>query len=141
MAYELGKDWRIAIGDGESSEAFDLIGGEGSFDWTRQSQEIDLGTKDDSDYALGDFGITRITFNVSGKLKLPDDGLERAFAVSKSASKRVNWQVKKNSVIKYAGQVAIGNFSMSAPTEGPATYSFTAIASAVPTTDNIGASA
>ena len=32
MAIEFGKNWRLKIGDGEASEAFDAIGGEGGLD-------------------------------------------------------------------------------------------------------------
>lgn len=140
MGYELGKDWRIHVGDGAiPTEAFVVMGGEGSFEFTRASQEIDLSTKDDGEYALGDFGTQKITIAVSGKLKLPDASIQRIFTVSKSTSKRTKMKIRKGTTDKFLGEVAIGNFSMSAPTEGAVTYSFTATASAVPTVDDIAA--
>ena len=70
MAIEFGKNWRLKIGDGEASEAFDAIGGEGGLDWTRQSKEIDTGSKDTGQYGTMGYGRQTVSFRVSGKLTL-----------------------------------------------------------------------
>jgi predicted secreted protein len=139
MGVEYGKDWRIKIGDGGGTEVFDAIGGEGSFDWARASDEIDLSSKDDGIYKSTGYGQQAITFSISGKVKLPDAGLERADTVSKSSPPEVNIQVVKGAVIKFEGRVAIGNFSCSFPSDGPATYSFAMKNVGAPVTDDLGA--
>jgi len=139
MGVEYGKDWRINIGDGEETEAFDVLGGEGSFDWSRQSDEIDLSSKDDGVYKSSSYGQQAITFSVSGKVKLPDDGLERASEVAKTSPPEVNIKVMKGTIVKYAGKVGIGNFSASFPGDGPATYTFEMKNVGAPTTDDLGA--
>lgn len=140
MAYELGTTWRIHVGDGAGSEVFSALGGEGSFEWQRSSDSIDFSTKDSAIYKPMNYGAHSIMFNVSGKVELPDTALERINTVQKSTTKTCNIQIKKGSIIKYAGEVAIGNFSASAADGQPVTYSFNMVASDVPTTDNIGAS-
>jgi predicted secreted protein len=140
MAVEYGKEWRIKIGDGASgTEGFDIIGGEGSFEWSRSSDEIDLSSKDDGVYKSSSYGQQAITFSISGKVKLPDDGLERAADVAKTSPPEVNIQVVKGAVKKFAGRVGIGNFSTSFPTDGPATYTFNMKNVGAPTIDNLGA--
>ena len=139
MATEFGKNWRVKIGDGEASEAFDVIGGEGSFDWNRQSKEIDTSSKDDGAYATMGYGRQSITFSVSGKLKLPDVGLERVDEIAKSGTPEVNVQITKGAIVKYQGLIAIGNFSCSFPDNDVATFTFDMKAAAVPTVDDLGA--
>lgn len=140
MAYVLGKDWRFCVGDGTTpTESFTAIGGEGSFEWSRASDQIDLSTKDDPTYKFMSFGLQSISFNVSGKVKLPDAALERIDTIAKSGDPMLNIQIKNGSTVKFEGKVGIGNFSTSFPNEGPATYSFTAMLSATPVLDDLGA--
>lgn len=140
MAYELGKDWRIYVGDGGGTEVFDALGGEGSFEFQRQATEIDLSTKDDSDYAVGDFGLMKITITVSGNVKLPDTSIERLLDKAKDATdKKTNIQIKDGSIVKFAGEVAVGGNGITASKDGAVVYSFTLIASAAPTTDDMAA--
>lgn len=139
MGTERGLDWRIQIGDGATPEVFTNIGGEISFDWKRSSQEQDESTKDDGIYGSSSFGQQKITFSVNGNVKLPDAGLEAAFAASKASPPEVNVKVVKGAIVKYAGLVAIGNFSSSFPKDGSATYSFDMVNVGAPTTDDLGA--
>jgi len=140
MAKELGKNWRMYVGDGATpTEGFDVMGGEGSLSWSRASTEIDMTTKDDGVYGAQQFGLQSIKFGVSGKLSLPDDAMSRINTVAKSGTPEVNIQIKKGSIVKYAGEVSVGNLSLEFPTEGAATYSFTLVASETPTTDNLAA--
>lgn len=139
MAYELGKDWRVYVGDGAGTEVFTALGGEGSFEMQRASDDIDLTTKDNTTYKSGTYGLQTITLSVSGKVKLPDTALTRIDTVAKSGTPEVNIQIKKGATTKFAGAVAIGNFSLSFPAEGAATYSFSLRNVGAPTTDNIGA--
>lgn len=139
MGTEYGKDWRIHIGDGAGVEAFTQIGGELSFTWQRQSQEIDDSTKDDGDYGSTHYGQQKITFNVNGNVKLPDVGLERASDVSKSATKEANIKVMKGATVKYQGKVKIGNFSTEHGKDGPVTYTLAMANAGAPTIDDLGA--
>jgi hypothetical protein len=139
---EQGRDWRIQIGDGEAgTEGFDLIGGELSFDWDRSTQEFDDSTKDDGDYGSTGFGQQKINFSISGNVKLPDDGLERAAEVARSSPYEANVRVMRGAVVKYAGRIAIGNFKTSHPKDGPVAYSFNMVNRGAPTVDDLGASA
>jgi hypothetical protein len=116
MGTERGLDWRIQIGDGGGPEVFTNIGGEISFDWKRSSEEIDESTKDDGPTAARPIGQQKITFSVNGNLKLPDPGLEAAFAPRRLAA-RGQRKVVKGATVKFAGKVAIGNFSGDAQQE------------------------
>lgn len=137
---EYGKDWRLQIGDGaDPDEAFTNVGGEGSLDWKRSSDNIDLSSKDDGIYKSQSFGQQTITLSLSGKVKLPDTGLQAAFAASKTSPPEVNVQIVKGAVVKFAGRVGVGNFSCSFPDDGPATYSFDMTNVGAPTTDDLGA--
>ena len=140
MAYELGKDWRFCVGNGATpTEVFTPLGGEGSFEMSRASDQIDLSSKDDATYKFNTFGLQTISFNVSGKVKLPDTALQRIDTIAKSGSPTVMIQIKKGSTIKFHAEVGIGNFSASFPNGDAATYSFTAVLTATPIVDNIGA--
>jgi hypothetical protein len=139
MGTEKGLDWRIHIGNNAEPEVFVPIGGEISFDWKRTSEEIDESTKDDGLYGATSYGQQKITFSINGNVKLPDVGLERAADVSKTAPPEANIKVMKGATVKYAGKVAIGNFSTSHPKNGPVTYSFDMANKGAPTTDDLGA--
>lgn len=114
---------------------FTQLGGEGSFELQRASDDIDLTTKDDTTYKNGTFGLMQITLSVSGKVKLPDTALTRIDTVARSGTPNVNIQIKKGATVKFACAVGVGNFSASYPADGPATYSFTMRNTAAPGTD------
>lgn len=139
MGTEYGKDWRIKIGDGAVPEVFTPIGGETSFDWKRSSQEIDLSDKDSGVYGSSSYGQQKITISVSGNVKLPDVGLEKAADVAKSAPPEVTVQITKGATVKFEGLVGVGNFSTSHGKDGPVTYSFDLSNIGAPTTDDLGA--
>lgn len=141
MAYVLGKDVILKVGDGAGSEVFTALGGEGELSWSRSSDEIDLTTKDDDTYKNSSYGLQSISIGVSGKVKLPDTALERVDTVAKSGTPNVNVQIyrRDTSVVIFAGAVAVGNFSCEFPSGGAATYSFAMKNVGAPTTDDIGA--
>lgn len=140
MATKQGKDSRLHIGDGATpTEAFDMIAGETNWDYAATSNEIDESSKDDGELAAFGYGQRKVTIKVNGIVKLPDDGLSRAIEVSKSQTKRTNIKLLEGAIVLYAGEVAIGNVQMTGPKDGPRTWSFDMVASAVPTTDNLAA--
>ena len=87
------------------------------------------------------YGRQTVSFRVSGKLTLPDTGLERADEIAKSATPEVNVQVVKGSIVKFEGLVSIGNVSCSFPDDEVATYSFDMKVADAPVTDDLGATA
>jgi len=140
MGIEYGNDWRIMVGDGATPEVFTALGGEVSFDWKRTSDKLDLSTKDDGIYKSGSYGQQEITISVNGKVKLPDTAFENIADVAKTAPPQLNIQIAKGAIIKFEGEVGIGNFSASFPANQPATYSFDMVNVGAPVTDDLGAS-
>jgi hypothetical protein len=51
----------------------------------------------------------------------------------------VNVKIVKGATVKFAGKIAIGNFSTTYNKTGPVTYSFDMANVGAPTTDNLGA--
>lgn len=141
MGTEHGLDWRIHIGDGATPEVFIPIGGETGFDFKRTSDEIDESTKDDGIYGSTSYAQQKITFSVTGNLKLPDPGIERVVDISKARPPEVNIQVMRGAIVKYAGKVAIGAVSTQHPVKGVVPYSFDMVNKGAPTIDDLGATA
>ncbi len=139
MGQEYGQDWRIQIGDGGGTEVFTIIGGEITFDWKRSSNETDISTKDDGVYGSTTYLTQKITLSVSGNVKLPDAGLERASDVAKQVPPQCNVKIMKGAAVKFASAVAIGNFSTTHPKNGPVTFSFDMSNVGAPTVDDLGA--
>jgi len=139
MANEQGKDWRVAIKTG--SNVFTPIGGETALDFTRSSAEQDQSDKDSGIYGATTYGQQKIALKSSGNLKLPDAGFTAAEAASKLSPPEIEVQIKRGTVIKFQGLVAIGNFSANFPKDGPATWSMDMANAAAPTVDNLSAAA
>lgn len=137
MTTQMGKDWRLQFGDGANAETFATLGGEKSFDWSRDSNDVDTSDKD------GPSGVLvpgRIKFSVSGNLKLPDAALLRAYNAAKTGS-FIDLKVMNGTIVKFAGQVTVGNWKGTFGADGPVPYSFDMANAAVPTTDDLGAAA
>jgi predicted secreted protein len=139
MANEQGKDYRVHIKTASGPDVFTAIGGETNLSWKRSSQEQDQSDKDTGIYGASTYGQQKISFAVSGNLKLPDAGFSAANTASKASPPEIEIQVKKGAVIKFQGKVAIGNFSAEFPTTGPATYSYDMANADVPSVDNLAA--
>ena len=73
-------------------------------------------------------------------MKLPDAGLVALEAASKATPPHIEIEIKKGEVTRFAGMVAVGNFSADFPL-GTATWSAEMVNAAVPTTDHLTASA
>jgi len=141
MAQEYGKDWRVCIGDGATTEVFTALGGETSFSFRRSSQEIDFSDKDSGTYGSTGYGQQKITISPSGNLKLPDPAFSKLFTASKASPPEINIQIKKGSVIKFHGKVGIGNFSSDADRNGPVTFSCDLSNIGAPIVDDLTAAA
>lgn len=144
MPFVEGGLWRIEIGDGVTpTPGYNVIGGETSFDWSRQTKEFDNSSKDDGAYAATGFGSKSVSIRVSGKVKLPDTGLERADDVSKLATPTTMVRIVEiaTDIVKYEGSMGIPNFSSSFSNDEPATYNFDLKSAAAPTVDDLGATA
>lgn len=135
---EYGKDWQVCAGDGATPEVFTPIGGETSFDWKTATDKIDLSTKGDGNLKAQGFGQSSIDFAVQGKVKVPDASLSAIYDASQASPNTINIQVKTRAgVIKYEGQVGVGNFSCSAPNGDAVTYSFDMSATQTPTVNSL----
>lgn len=135
---EYGKDWQVCAGDGtEGAEVFTALGGETSFDWKTATDKIDLSTKGDGNLKAQGFGQSSIDFTVQGKLKVPDTALSAVYAASKASPPVINIQIKKGTVIKYHGQVGIGNFSATAPNGDAVSFSFDMSATETPIVNDL----
>jgi len=138
---DYGKDWVVAVGIAGNPESFTEIGGQTSLDWKTSTDKIDLSTKEDGNLKAQGFGQSTIDFTVQGKVKIPDAGLAAMYAASQAVPPVVDVQIKKGTIIKYQGQIGVGNFSASAPVGDAVTYSYDMTATQVPTVNNMMASA
>lgn len=136
---EFGKDWRIKIGDGATPEVFTAIGGETGHKWSRSSQEIDISDKDSGIYGSTSYGQQKISFDLSGNLKLPDDGFEALETASKTSPPHVNVEVVKGAIVKFKGLVAVGAISADFQTQGPVPYTATLVNVGAPAVDDLTA--
>ncbi|AJP72928.1 phage tail tube protein [Sphingomonas hengshuiensis] len=141
MATEYGKESRIHVGDGETVEDFLPIAGEQSWDYSASSSEQDESSKDDADIAAMSYGPRKITISANGITKLPDDGLERVLEISKSTTRKGMVKLMKGAIVRFHGQVGVGNVKMTGSKDGPVTWSFDMVACATPIVDNLAASA
>ncbi len=134
---EYGKDWQIYAGIAGSPETFTVLGGETTFDWKNSTDKIDLSTKGDGQLKAQGWGQSTFDFTVQGKLKVPDAALSAFYVASQAAPPVIDIEIKKGAIIKYSGQVGIGNFSLTAPNGDAVAFSFDMTATAVPTVNNL----
>jgi hypothetical protein len=93
----------MKISDGSTPGVFSTIGGEGTWSKKVSTEQIDLSSKDDGKIKAQGWGQQTITFSVSGKVKLPDTGLEKDLRrlQRRRAGDRV--QLVKGGVVKWQG--------------------------------------
>jgi hypothetical protein len=132
MVTEFGKDTRLNFGDGADPEVFAVLGGEGSYDRTQASTDVDT---TDKDGPAGLYVPGRIGWSVSGNVKLPDVGFSRIVAASKSGLPIDLKETFKGTTVRYLGPVTIGNLKLTRGSTGAVPYTFDMTAFAVPTTD------
>ncbi len=135
MATEQGRETRIFIKTGDNTKV--KIGGETTFSYKRNTPSIDTADKDGGS---GSFGQATINISTSGNVKLPDAGLVALDVASKATPPHIEIEIMKGEVTRFAGLVAVGNFSADFPL-GTATWSAEMVNAAVPTTDNLTATA
>ncbi|AGH48768.1 hypothetical protein G432_05205 [Sphingomonas sp. MM-1] len=137
-----GKDVRVLIGDGATpSEAFDPIGGEVTLQWGDSSAEFDTSSKDDGEFNLVSYAGRSVRFTMNGKVKLPDDGYERLIEVRNSSPPEATLQIKKGSIVLYEGTCGWGSNDTDFTNNQAGTWSAVAAPSAVPTINNLAATA
>ncbi len=83
---KLGKNYRLKVGDGATTEAFAQVGGEGTLSFKGSSDKIDTSSKDDGNYKSSAYGQTEVMISLSGVLKLPDAGLATTTKIARSTS-------------------------------------------------------
>jgi predicted secreted protein len=124
--HKYGKDYRIKISDGNATPAYLVVSGEGNFSLKRNSDKIDLSSKDDGFYKAVGAGQQEVGISVAGKLKTPDAGFGRLQIVYGA-----------NAVVVFQGNVAISNLSYSASNNGAVDWTCELYCSDAPTIDNI----
>ncbi len=139
MATRYGKDYRLKIKTGAAT--FILIGGEQQLTRKGSSREIDTSSKDDGLYETSGQGQKKITLSVSGKVKLPDEGLEAVYEAQKSAVPEGEFQIVHvlTGAVVFQAPMSIGNWSDSFNNNEAVPYSFDLNLTAAPTIDDIAA--
>lgn len=132
---EFGKDTRLKFSLTDVAADYKNLGGEKSFDWTQGSTDNDISDKDGP---AGVYTPGRVTFAVSGNVKLPDDGIALVYAAIKAGTV-VYVQAAKGAIIKYQGPVSCGNWKGTFGTDGPVPYSFDMQGAGVPSVNDLGA--
>jgi predicted secreted protein len=137
--HKYGKDYRIKISDGNATPAYLVVSGEGNFSLKRNSDKIDLSSKDDGFYKAVGAGQQEVGISVAGKLKTPDAGFGRLTSVSTTVPPETNIQIVygANAVVVFQGNVAISNLSYSASNNGAVDWTCELYCSDAPTIDNI----
>jgi hypothetical protein len=140
MPVELGKNYKIYIGDGAATEVFTSLGGQGSLSWQRAFKAIETSSKDNGIYGSAKSGLQNITMTVTGRLNVPDTAFEDLYNYSKSGTPEMNIEVRKGSTVKYKGKMSIsGTFTADMPYEGAVDYSFDLTNVEAPVTDSLTA--
>ena len=134
---KLGKDYRLKVGDGSSTEVFNIVGGEGTLSFKGASDKIDTSSKDDGQYKSMAFGQTEISLDLSGILKLPDTGLAALDTAFKSGVPIDIQIVYQSTTTKFSGSVYVGNRSVDLTNNQAAKYSFTLALNGAPTLDSL----
>jgi hypothetical protein len=138
MANEQGKDWRLFI---KSGNGYIPVGGETTLSMKRASEKQDASDKDSGVYGASVYGQQTVSFSLGGNLKLPDPGFTALEAASKLSPPNIEAQLQRGGVVKYDGELSIGNFSAEFPAKGLATWSCDMDNAAAPTVDNLSATA
>ena len=137
MSTEQGRETRIFIVTGDGANGLVKIGGETTFSYKRNTPSLDTSDKDGGS---GSYGQATIAISPSGNVKLPDAGLVALEAASKLVPPHCVIKIMKGAVVRFHGEVGVGNFSADFPL-GTATWSAEMTNSAVPIVDNLTATA
>ena len=140
MANQYGRNYRIKVKPAGGAAGV-VIGGETGFNMKRSSQEQDISDKDGGIYGSTSYGQQKISFSVSGNTKLPDAGYSAIYAASKANPPEIDIEIDDVGTTRYAGRVAVGNFSQDHPTNGPVTFTFDMMNVGAPDTDALDAEA
>lgn len=141
MARELGRFFKVYVGDGASPEVFTAIAGQEGLDRNAATNLIDQSNKSDNPYAVQAPGRTTLTVSISGKRIIPDAaGLERVYSQFK-AQAATNFRVVNEEpspdLTVLEGSFYISSFSQGDADEDNATYSFDLTVASAPTTDTL----
>src|SRR5579871_4551770 len=133
---KLGKNYRLKVGDGSSSEVFSPVGGEGTLSFKGSSDTIDKSSKDDGNYKSSAFGQMSGTISLGGVLKLPDTGLAALDAAAKAGTP-IDIQVVDTltTTTKFAASVWVGNRNIDLNNNEAVKYSFDLALNGAPSID------
>ena len=130
---QFGKETRLAFA-AVPEGPFVTIAGEKSFDFNRNSSEVDTSDKDGPSSVLTP-GVVK--FSVSGNVKLPDAGITTVYEAIATGGV-IYIEAQKGLSSRYAGPVTVGNWKETQGTDGPVPYSFDVTAAGPATADTLG---
>lgn len=133
---QLGKDYRLKVEDPDTDDTFLTVGGEGKLSFSATPDSIDAASKDDGNYKIEFYGQQKIAITLSGKVKLPDDGLAALDGASKTNA-AINVKITKGVTDVFVGSMTVGNRQVDFDNAQAANYSFSLGLAAAPTTDAI----
>jgi predicted secreted protein len=136
---QLGKNYRLKVGDGAGTEVFNLIGGEQKLMFSSSPDAIDASSKDDGNYKTELFGQQKVSITVSGKAKIPDVGLSRLDTLAKTGAagnmKVVNLTGTATDV--FVCSLSVGNRQVDFDDQQSVTYSYSLSLAAAPSVDSL----
>jgi hypothetical protein len=140
-SFKYGKDYRVLVAALATPTVFQELGGEGQFEINSSSDKVDFSSKDDSGINASGFGNRAIDMPISGKLKLPDAGLQIVFDASIAPVKEAIFQAKDMvaDAVIFECRMGVGNFKRSAPNKEGVSWSVDTSAVAAPTVDLVDA--
>jgi predicted secreted protein len=145
VAKRLGQEYRLYVGDGASGEVFTVIAGQTGLTLDGSTELIDQSSKESGQIALQAPGRKTLTVTCSGKLDLPDaNGLEQVYDLQKVYPQVPNnFQIRENPFgpgdVMFSASMFISNFSIDAPDQDNATYSFQLTLAEAPSIDLLSA--
>ena len=135
-----GKNYRLQVGDGGTTEVFANINGEQSLSIKTSPDQLAAESKDDGDYKVKFYGQQEVSILVSGVTKLPDTVLGYLDAKRKTLGSYINIQivdVAASNAVKFAAPVTVGAFTWTADDKGVVPYSFELSLAGAPTVDTL----
>lgn len=133
---QLGKDVRLTVEDPGAPNTYIPVGGEGRLSFQASPDTIDGASKDDGNYKVEYYGQQKISITLSGKTKLPDDGLAALDEASKTNA-GINVKIVKGATVLFHGDMTVGNRQADWDNAQAATYSFSLGLAAAPTVDSL----
>jgi hypothetical protein len=140
MTKFFGDKLRVAVDTSGDGSAFTKLEGEQSCDFQRASNEVDTTDKSTGAYGTREHRRKTVTITGNGQVELPSPALAALNDAGKADDPNIKLRlidVVGADQTRFEGQMSIGDVRITYPDAGVASYSFTAVSSAVPVTDDM----